>query len=669
MKKNYYFRIFGGANLLSGSFRLPVIILSCALAFGSCNYLDIVPDNVPTIDHAFRNRAEAERYLYGLFSYLPVFGNEGSNPALMGGDEVWAAESLISMNYTCSYIARGAQGTNDPIANYFSSWQEMSADDIGKRNMSKLRGGQPLFTAISDCNIFLENIDKPYDLKADERTRWIGEVKFLKAFYHFWLFRMYGPIPLIKENLSISSESGEVQRYREPVDDVVEYIVSLLDEAVELLPPFIEDITRESGRPNQIIALALKAQTLAYAASPLFNGSSTEPPSFSLIDNRNVQLFPQTYNPEKWKKAADALKAAIDIAHQNGHKLYDFHTNAYAALLNEKTILAMQVRGAVTERWNKEIIWGDSNNNMSHMQIICYPWLEQANVQGAVYKSYAPTMQVVEQFHTSNGVPIDEDKTWSGVDLMGMRTATADDRQYIKQGSQTINLHFDREARFYSSIIFDNGTFFGSNRFGDNTTNANYMWATTFIPNFQILTRDRYSVTGYNCKKLISYMSSLSGGSYSNYAYAFPIIRLADLYLMYAESLNEYQGPGAEVYSYIDTVRKRSGLNGVVESWRDYAIESTKPLNKDGLRDIIYRERLIELAFEGSRFWDLRRWKLAEQYMNRPVRGLTASASYADYYNPRELYQLKFEKKDYFWPIKLNTLLRNMNLVQNPGWQ
>jgi hypothetical protein len=390
------------------------------------------------------------------------------------------------------------------------------------------------------------------------------------------------------------------------------------------------------------------------------------------MDNRNVQLFPQTYNPEKWKKAADALKVAIDIAHANGHKLYDFHTNAYASALNEKTILAMQVRGAVTERWNKEIIWGDSNSDMSHMQRICYPWLEQANVQGNVYKLYAPTMQVVEQFYTKNGVPIEEDESWAGLDLMAMRTATADDRQYIKQGAQTINLHFDREARFYSSIIFDNGTFFGSNRFGDNTTNANYMWATTFIPNFQILTRDRYSVTGYNCKKLINYMAALSGTSYSNHAYAFPIIRLADLYLMYAEALNESKAtPDADVYQYIDTVRARTGLKGVVESWNDYAVDAkkNKPATKDGMREIIQRERLIELAFEGSRFWDLRRWKLAEQYMNRPIRGLTASTDYNDYYTPRELYSLRFEKKDYFWPIKLNTLLRNMNLVQSPGWQ
>jgi hypothetical protein len=456
---------------------------------------------------------------------------------------------------------------------------------------------------------------------------------------------------------------------------VVEYITTLLDEAYELLPEFIEDITRENGRPNKIIARALKAQVLTLAASPLFNGTETEAPSFSLIDNHDIELFPQTYSAEKWQKAADALKAAIDIAHDNGHQLYDFHTNNYAPQLDEKTILAMQVRGAVTERWNKEIIWGYSNNNMSSMQRACFPWLETGNVQGSVYRVYAPTMQVVEQFYTKNGVPIEEDTEWTEVKLMEMRTATADDRQYIRQGEKTLNLHFDREARFYSSIIFDNGTFFGSNRFSDNTTNAAYMWVTNFAINFKILTRDRYSTTGYNCKKLISYMSSLSGTSYSNFAYSFPIIRLADLYLMYAEALNEYRGPqGADdvIYYYIDTVRSRSGLDGVIDSWYKHAINPNKPLDKKGLREIIQRERLNELAFEGARFWDLRRWKLAEEYMNRPIRGLSAAVNYEDYYVPREIYSRlqsqKFEKKEYFWPIKISTLLRNVNLKQSPEW-
>src|SRR3546814_14026130 len=94
----------------------------------------------------------------------------------------------------------------------------------------------PFFTALRDCNIFLENIHKPFDLEDYERDEWIAEVKFLKAFYHFWLLRMYGPIPVIRENIPIRAGTDKTQQYREPVDSVVSYIVQLLAEAADVLP-------------------------------------------------------------------------------------------------------------------------------------------------------------------------------------------------------------------------------------------------------------------------------------------------------------------------------------------------------------------------------------------------------------------------------------------------
>jgi hypothetical protein len=140
---------------------------------------------------------------------------------------------------------------------------------------------------------------------------------------------------------------------------------------------------------------------------------------------------------------------------------------------------------------------------------------------------------------------------------------------------------------------------------------------------------------------------------------------------MYAEALNEYEGPTAEACSYLDMVRERSGLKGVVESWRDHAVSGKEnyPATREGLRDIIRRERLNELAFEGIRFWDLRRWKLAEEYMNRPIRGLNIRGTTAEtYYQETEVYPLRFGKKDYFWPVRVSTLLNNQNILQSPGW-
>jgi len=459
-----------------------------------------------------------------------------------------------------------------------------------------------------------------------------------------------------------------VRRFREPVDDVVEYIGELLDQSLENLPEEILDVTSDMGRPTKATALALKAQVLTLAASPLFNGNTDYA---SVVDKKGRQLFPQEYRPEKWQRAAAALKEAIDAAHEAGHGLFDFSETTFARDLNAPTILAMQVRGAVTERWNKEIIWGESNFNPDALQRVCFPAWNPNHNSGGIGKSYAPTLQVVEQFYTSNGVPIEEDRDWEGVDPMGIRTGNASHKFYIKEGYQTVNLHFNREARFYGSVTFDGGTFYGNGRI---STDDN-MWHTPMRgadPGGGVAPTERYSSTGYLCKKLVHYLSSVpeANSSITTYRYAFPIIRLADLYLMYAEALNEVKSsPDEEVYEYVDLVRARTGLKGVVESWQDHSNVPDKPASKEGMREIIRRERLNELAFEGSRFWDLRRWKLSEEYMNRPIRGLNIRGENpADFYQVREIYRPTFGKKDYLWPIRLRVLLKNTNLVQNLGW-
>ena len=632
-------------------------ILSCS------SYLDVIPDNIPRIEHSFSNRYQAEAYLYGCFSFLPNFADAGSNPGLLGGDEAWHIDPASAISSVLWYIARGNQGTNTPLADYWAS----------KQNGYSLQGGKALFTALSDCNVFLENIHKPFDLGNEERNRWIAEIKFLKAYYHFWLFRMYGPIPVIRENIPVSAPAETVQRYREPVDEVVQHIVSLIDEAIVNLPTTITDKVNEMGRPTKAIALAVKAQALTLAASPLFNGTENEKPAFSLIDNRGTELFPQTYSREKWEKAATALREAINEAERAEHKLYDFKTyNPNQASLSEATTMSMQVRGAVTERWNSEIIWGDPNTSTNNLQQGCFPPIIIHHIaDGAHRPSYAPTLRAVEQFYTKNGIPIEDDSDWTGTNLYSLRTATDADRLYIQPNTQTIQLHFDREARFYASIIFDRCRFFGNARLADN--NLLYMQLKAGTPGAG--GTDRHSSTGYLCKKLIHHMTSgpESSGGLTTYPYAFPVIRLADLYLMYAEALNESGGetPSSEVYKYVDSVRIRSGLKGVIASWRDYAVDSkkNKPLSKAGMRDIIRHERMNELAFEGIRFWDLRRWKLSEEYMNRPVRGMNIlGETDEDFYRVTEIFPLRFAKKDYLWPIRQSILITNSNLKQNPGW-
>jgi hypothetical protein len=180
-----------------------------------------------------------------------------------------------------------------------------------------------------------------------------------------------------------------------------------------------------------------------------------------------------------------------------------------------------------------------------------------------------------------------------------------------------------------------------------------------------------FSITGYGAKKMHSFKNGFTANTTGVREYfPFPIMRLANLYLMYAEALNEFSGPGEEVYRYLDLIRARVGLEGVKESWQKYSNRPEKPNTKDGLREIIHQERTIELALEGKRFWDLRRWKQINEYNVQPrgwnVRGETAE----DFYRVIEVARtpVKFSIRDYFFPIKESSLIVNRNLVQNYGW-
>ncbi|MDR1121652.1 MAG: RagB/SusD family nutrient uptake outer membrane protein [Dysgonamonadaceae bacterium] len=654
-----------------------IFIIFSVLTVSCRDYLDVVPDNITTVDHAFNSRYQAEGFLYGLFSWLPAFANPGSNPALMGGDEIWFSIDGSGLSNLLWYLSQGRQGTNSPLANCWASSQNIYNSTTNPGGYG-LNGGKPLFTALRDCNIFLENVHRPFDLTEEERIRWTGEALFLKAYFHFWLFRMYGPIPLMKENVVVDAVQNDVRPYREPVDEVVDYIASLLDSATLLLPESIEDIVNDMGRPTKAIALAVKAQLLTLAASPLFNGTEEEganPDYLDIADRRGISLFPQAYSAEKWQRAAQALKEAIDMADRARHRLYDFRTvnPGLVSSLNEKTIQAMQVRGAATEKWNDEIIWGESRTNTYSLQSACQPAFAAIHAAGGISSNYAPTYRMVEQFYTKNGVPVEEDRDWVNVDPLEMTTATAEDRFYIQQNYKTFRIYFDREARFYGSIVFSGGTLYGNGRTADDN-----LWVTlgsgvegfgTLTPDKNQRTFQRCPSTGYLCKKLLNFKSSipLTSSSFTPERYAFPIIRLADLYLMYAEALNEAGGPTPEVYEYIDSIRHRTGLRGVVESWRDHALEPDKPSTKAGMRDIIRRERLNELAFEGVRFWDLRRWKLAETYFNsKPIRGVVQDEN--GNISIQEIYRLQYSRRDYLWPIKVSNLANNPNLVQNYGW-
>ncbi len=618
-----------------------MIICTLFILITSCDYLDVIPDNVATIDNAFSMRYEAEKYLFTCYSYMPKDGNTGQDPAMEGGDEIWR---IVSRGGTMFNIARGFQNISSP---YGDTWHQ-------------------LYQGLRDCNIFLENIGRVPDIPEVEKKQWIAEVKFLKAYYHFYLVRMYGPIPLIKENLPIDAGVEEVKVFRDPVDSCFSYIVQLIDEATGDLPLNTLNIQDEAGRINQIIALSFKAKVLVYAASPLFNGNTDQ---VTLKNPDGTALFNTTYSKEKWDVAIVACREAIEACEQAALTLYEHTPNYQQFKLTDTIRTQLSIRNSVCERWNDEIIWANTQS-YSGVQAVALPPMDTRYPENyAPRGELSPPLKIAEMFYSENGVPIDEDKTWDYGNRYDLRTAGHNDRLYVREGYTTANLHFNRESRFYASLGFDGGIWYGQGNY-DDKKDLELFYPKTKMGEYNGRQSDRSTVTGYFIKKLIHFENVVSQGTnYTVNNYPWPIIRLSDLYLLYAEALNESEGPGPEVHRYLNLVRQRAGLPTVEDAWDNYSNNPQKYTTQNGLRDIIHRERLIELAFEGHRFWDLRRWKESARVLNAPIKGWNAAEENpATYYVPVTLFDQKFGLKDYFWPIRDAHIVSNRNLVQNIGW-
>lgn len=625
----------------------------------SCSYLDIAPDNIPTMDMVFTTRQNAEKMLFTCYAYMPEHASDTQNPGIGASEETWncSEKTYYYSNSTSFSIAKGNQNSNDPYLNYWSGG----------------RDGKNMFIAIRDCNIFIENVDKVPDMTDTEKKRWKAEVKVLKAYYHYWLLQLYGPIPFMEKNIDVAASPEEVKSVREPVDDVVAKIVALLDEAIaeDGLPLNIRVQLTELGRLTKPAALAIKAKVLMLAASPLFNGN----PDFADYKNdEGVTLINPELDLKKWEAARDALKEAINVAHEAGHALYTFD-EMMMDRISDTTKLELTLRNTITGRFTKELIWGMSNNsteslmNISNAPLTSY---QQGKEIPRTMSMHNPTLDVAEQFYTSHGVPIDQDKTWDYKNRYEVGVVPPNHAYYIENEARTAKLNFYREARYYAWVGFDCGKWFNMEAPDDKQALAVHNKAGEMAG--RVL--DNYCVTGFFAKKLVNYKLVLTQASNTagSCSYAFPIIRLADLYLLYAEALNECKSaPDAEVYEYIQQVRDKAGLDketsGLKQTWATYSNKPDMPLTKQGMRDIIHCERMIELSFEGQRFFDLRRWRKSMEYCNKPIRGWNVSEkTESGYYQVKYIYFPKFTPRDYFWPIKLNDIYVNRKLKQSPLW-
>lgn len=618
--------------------------------FCSCKkYLDVIPDDVATLESAFANANEAQAYLFGCYSTLQNLADVRRNPGFTTSGEVIFPFPLQDQTTLGGdggdagfSIIRGLQNSANPLLNYWQGY-----------NM-----GQNMWQAIRRCNIFLENINTPPDLPDFQRKRWVAEAKFLKAYYHYWLIRMYGPTPIMDVNLPVNASIEEVRVKQQSVDSCFNYVVKLLDEAIVDLPPVIQNLAAEQGRISIVIAKAVKAEVLATAASPLFNGN----PDYLAMKSKDGNPFFSAYDAGKWQRALDACKDALDNA--GSASLYQLRLSGSIVHMSDTTRRMLTIQGAFVDSWNTEQIW--TLNPQFGWQYMASPRVTAdaaANVF-AVYSNFSVPLQQSELFYTNHGVPITEDRTFDYSNRYKLQEGDDAHAYYIKKGYTCAKGNFNREPRYYADVAFDGSVWFGSGNLDDN--NPNYVNAVNGFaaPPDQL----RFNATGYWARKLVPYQTTFGQTSVQQ-GYSWPFIQLTGLWLLYAECLNEVNGPGPDVYQWIDKVREKAGLQGVVASWNQYSSNPAKYSSKDGLRAIIHQERRIETAFEGQAGWDLRRWKELQNVLSTPIQGWNVfNRTIEGYYQLRIAQQTAFSVRNYLYPIQDYDLLANPNLVQTLYW-
>ncbi len=601
----------------------------------SCNYLEVVPDDAPKLDDAFKNETSTEAFLFGCYSFIPNYNHARNNFSWLMSNETVASYHWGTQYFSFLQIQQGINTASAPTLDIWGN----------------------AYSGIRQCYLFLQNVEKAKPLTISQaefdikKAKWISEANFLIAYYHYLLLQNYGPVVIVDKYIPVDATGDEFFLPRSSYDECVNYIASKFDAAMANLPDNVP--ASEFGKPTKSVAQALKSRMFIFAASPLFNGNSEYYSNFTNKDG--AKLISQTFDKEKWKKAMDETKKAIDMFEAQGGKLYNY-TKAPVADPFEQAVL--NTRWQMVDPWNVELIWGYSGYKevagaTESFQTLAMP---RGWKTGTPNGGIGATLSAVEKFYTKNGIPAEKDPSFDWAN-----------RFTIATGDNTIKLHRNREPRFYAYIGFDRGDYEvgGIKRqllLKAGETNGLPVNAQTEP---QINNDHLYS--GYAIKKGIHPGSNVTSTLFSVTAYPYPIIRLAELYLNYAEACAEYTGAlNADATKYVNAVRARAGIPTLVAS--------NGNLTGTALIDALHREKMIEFMFEGHSLYDLKRWKMAEAYYapdRNGMRGLYSQGkTNATFYRDYTLIgrPFIFNRQTNLFPINQKYIDKNHKLVQNPGW-
>lgn len=615
-------------------FLTSALAVTGLLGVTSCtDYLDKAPESDYAENDPYKNFTNFQGFTEELYNCIPVVSNSEYHTCFNYGEDVyWEPQETRLQTRNVD---------NGDFWGWTSAYYGYPRSG-GAAGTSTRRDKGDLWTnawyAIRKANLGIANLNNLVSATEEERDLIEGQLYFFRAWFHFMVMEWWGGMPYIDTVLP-TDQTPTLPRLT--WQECAEKCVADFDHAAALLPIDWDETTagkvtlgKNNMRINKIMALAYKGKTLLWAGSPLMNWASGGA---------------REYNVELCKRAAEALGEALQLSESTGrYELADFSQYNDIFLLHNSNGTLNGLKEAIfqenlldyTARWRWNMINDFRPQSIESSGIKCFP-----------------TANYVNYFGMQNGYPIED-----------MTKADAE------SGYDPTHPWKNRDPRFYKVIMFD-GVKFKSTGGASGSVElfTNGRESEEVNPN-------KGCFTGYMNSKLCPQLMNTVDGYKENNIMILNLMRLADVYLMYAEAAAVgYGSPQGKATTYsltaedaINKVRDRAGVAHVLDKF----LGSTTDFLSE-----VRRERAVELAFEGFRFMDLRRWMLLTQSPYTLKTKIEFDRADPDNYNydaPEEnaiknlrevvLFERQYTDRHYWYPL----LRKDVNIYegfnQNPGW-
>lgn len=652
------------------------------IAFGS-SFLDKAAGASVTADTVFNNAEYTRQFLTGVYTkqfYGLPYRSSTDSPR---SSSYWTG--MIDNLSDCYQLH--AEGTM--IYNHYYSGTFNAGTGAGVYGFLT----EDVWEMVRAAYLLIENINKTPGMEDSEKARMIAEAKCLIASGYFNMFRFYGGLPLITNSFTGTEASYNCPRAS--VEKTVNFMVGLLDEAIaDSNFPWGytgTDAQTYTGRWTKAGAMALKCKVLQFAASPLFNdteayyGGSTEAEKDSLV-------WYGGYKKELWTQCRQACADFFTQLGANGIYSLTQPTAATPAAYR------YAYRYGYMSEYSTEIL--HTVRVSSSTRDSKYQWNNLNYGKNSRYSNCA-TQEYIEMFPWSDGTPFD----WNAAQKAGKL-----DQMFVKgdttSGKQDLqNRVLTRDPRLYETVRVNGVPQTIQETNGNVSGNIFEMWVGGSDAGTGPSTESGFYSTGYGNNKYYAGDLYYTTKHYPQW----DALRLSDMYLTYAEALLQADNNFTDAISNVDIVRARVGLGGLV------ACNPNKQLttNKDSLIEQILRERACEFGLEGSRYYDMVRYKRSDLfekqlhglhiYRLRKVDGVwtrvnsisgattawwngdkktdKSDKTAAGFYEPTHFEFEKFtianrarvwwdgfDKKWFLEPFPTTEINKNYGLIQNPGW-